>query len=107
MSTPAAGPARRPRAWSLALIVFANLAAMTLRFSATAVVPSMRAEAEIPPDLAAWFTGGVQIGFVAGTVVSVLLGLADRLDGRWLFCGSALTAAAANLAILALSPDSW
>ena len=98
------GPSRR---LSLLLIVVAQVAAMTLWFSATAVVPAMRAEAEIPADLAAWFTGGVQIGFVAGTLTSALLGLADRLDGRRLFCASALVASAANLAILALPPDSW
>lgn len=104
----ATGSALAPsRALSLSLIVAAQVAAMTLWFSATAVVPAMRAEAEIPAALASWFTGGVQIGFVAGTLVSALLGLADRFDGRLLFCGSALTAAAANLAILALPPDSW
>lgn len=95
------------RVRSLALIGIAEVAAMTLWFSATAVVPAMRAEAEIPPALASWFTGGVQIGFVAGTLISALLGLADRFDGRKLFCASALVAAAANLAILALPPDSW
>lgn len=95
------------RTLSLLLIVAANLATMTLWFSATAVVPAMRLEATVPADLAAWFTGGVQIGFVAGTVVSVVFGLSDRIDGRRLFCASALIAAAANLAILGLSPDSW
>jgi len=95
------------RARALTLIVIAQVATMTLWFSATAVVPAMRAEAEIPAALASWFTSGVQIGFVAGTLASALLGLADRLDGRRLFCASGLVAAAANLAILALPPDSW
>jgi len=95
------------RALSMTLVVIAMVATMTMWFSATAVVPAMRAEAHIPAALAAWFTGGVQVGFVAGTLVSAVLGLADRLDGRRLFCASALTAATANLAILALPPDSW
>lgn len=100
-------PPDRSRARSLALIMIAEVATMTLWFSATAVVPAMRAEAHIPADLAAWFTSGVQLGFVAGTLASALLGLADRLDGRLLFCACGLLAAAANLAILALPPDSW
>lgn len=103
-SAPGAAPSR---ALPLTLIVVALVAAMTLWFSATAVVPSMRAEADISPELAAWFTGGVQIGFVAGTLISALLGLADRIEGRRLFCACALTAAAANLSILALPPNSW
>ena len=108
--TPAAPAPAAPapsRLLPLTLIVVANLAAMSLWFSATAVVPAMRLEAEIPPELAAWFTGGVQIGFVAGTLISVVFGLSDRIEGRLLFCASTLTAAAANLAILALPPDSW
>lgn len=97
-------PSRR---LSLALIVAAQVAAMTLWFSATAALPAMRAETAIPDSLASWFTGGVQLGFVVGTLASAFLGLSDRLDGRRLFCASALLAAAANLGILALPPDSW
>lgn len=107
MTANSVSGAASSRATSLTLLVIAEVAAMTLWFSATAVVPAMRAEADIPAALASWFTGGVQIGFVIGTLVSALLGLADRLDGRRLFCASALAASAANLAILALSPDSW
>lgn len=95
------------RAVSLSLIVIAQVAAMTLWFSATAVVPAMRAEVALPEALVSWFTGGVQLGFVVGTLTSAAFGLSDRIDGRYLFCASALTASAANLAILALPPDSW
>jgi MFS family permease len=47
----------------------------------------------------------VQLGFVVGTLVSALLGLADRLDPRRLFMGSALVAAAVNASILLFDPD--
>ncbi|EDP66752.1 major facilitator superfamily MFS_1 [alpha proteobacterium BAL199] len=106
--TPVPAAAVPPsRLFPLTLIVIAQVAAMTLWFSATAVVPAMRAEVAIPAALASWFTGGVQLGFVAGTLVSAFFGLSDRIDGRHLFCASALLASVANLAILALPPDSW
>lgn len=94
------------RARSLIFLMVAQVAVMTLWFSATAVVPAMRTETFIPSWLVSWFTSGVQIGFVAGTLLSAILGLADRIDGRRLFCASALIASAANAAILALPPDS-
>ena len=106
--TPVPAAAVPPsRLFPFTLIVIAQVAAMTLWFSATAVVPAMRAEVAIPAALASWFTGGVQLGFVAGTLVSAFFGLSDRIDGRHLLCASALLASVANLAILALPPDSW
>jgi len=107
MPSPSALPSGAGRKLSLALILVAQVAAMTLWFSATAVVPAMRAEADVPAALASWFTGGVQIGFVAGTLASAVFGLADRVDGRHLFCVATLVAATANLAILGLPVDSW
>ncbi|NQW09075.1 MAG: MFS transporter [Alphaproteobacteria bacterium] len=94
------------RVRSLLMLMVAEVAVMTLWFSVTAVVPAMRSETFIPGWLVSWFTSGVQIGFVAGTLASAVLGLADRIDGRYLFCASALIASAANLAILAVPPDS-
>jgi len=48
----------------------------------------------------------VQAGFVAGTLLSALLGLADRFDPRRLFTISALVACAANALILVVPPSS-
>jgi MFS family permease len=48
----------------------------------------------------------VAVGFVAGTLISALLGLADRFDPRRLFTVSALIAAAANGAVLLVEPTS-
>ena len=84
------------KAWSLTLLAFCEVAAMALWFSASAVLPSLQAEYEIGPTLASLYTSSVQTGFVAGTLLSALLGLADRLDMRHFFMASTVLAAGAN-----------
>lgn len=79
---------------------------MSLWFSASAVVPSLIAEYGLSPQQASMMTSAVQIGFVAGTVTSALLGLADRLDPRRFFMASALVAALANALLLVVAPAS-
>ncbi len=56
---------------------------------------------------AALLTSAVQAGFVAGTLASALLGLADRFDPRRFFAASALTAGAATLLLSQLPPTGW
>ena len=92
------------RAASLGLIAFCEVAAMAVWFSASAVVPALTAEVALPVLNASLFTSAVQGGFVFGTLVSAVLGLADRFDARRLFFASCLVAAAANGAILLLDP---
>ena len=94
------------KAWSLTQLAFCQLAAMALWFSASAVLPSLQAEYEIGPTLASLYTSSVQIGFVAGALLSALLGLADRLDMRRFFMASTLLAAGANAVILVVEPTS-
>jgi len=79
---------------------------MALWFSASAVVPALRAEIDLSPAVASLFTSSVQAGFVVGTLISALLGLADRLDPRRFFMNSAIVAAAANALILIIDPAS-
>lgn len=92
------------RGRALTLLAVANVAAMSLWFSATAVVPALRAQAGLDATTASLFTSAVQAGFVAGTLMSAALNLADRLDPRRFFIGATLVAAAANAAILAVDP---
>lgn len=94
------------RGVSLALIAFCQIAAMALWFSASAVVPALRAEIGLDGLTASLFTSAVQAGFVAGTLISAALGMADRIDPRRFFMASALVAAAANAAILLVDPAS-
>jgi MFS family permease len=92
----------RDRPASLALIVLAQVLALSLWFSGTAAGPAMAREAAVPPGFLAWLTGGVQAGFVLGTLASAVLALPDRIDPRRLIAAACLFGAAANALILAL-----
>ncbi len=79
---------------------------MSLWFSATAVIPALKREVALDAATASLFTSAVQLGFVAGTLTSAVFGLADRLDLRRFFMGSAIVAASANALILLFEPTS-
>lgn len=85
---------------SIALILFGQVSAMTLWFSATAAATALVASGELSGQQAGLLTGAVQLGFVAGTLLSALSGLADRVDPRRLFAAAALCGAVANLSLL-------
>jgi MFS family permease len=91
---------------AVALIAIAQLAAMALWFSASAVVPSLVAEFGLTRAAQALLTTSVQAGFVVGCLISAFLGLADRVEPRRLFAGSALVAAVANALLLTVDPNS-
>ena len=96
-----------PKITALCLLTFCEVAALALWFSATSILPALQTEYEIGPTLASLYTSSVQVGFVAGTLISAILGLADRLDMRRFFMASCLLAAAANAVILVLEPTSY
>jgi MFS family permease len=88
------------RKWrNLTLLAVAELLAMALWFSASAVVPQLTVEWQLTDGQKAWLTMSVQIGFVAGALLSAVLNLADRVPVPRLFAMSALIGAAANTAI--------
>ena len=91
---------------SIALLAACQVMALALWFSATAVVPALRLELALDDTQTSLFTSAVAVGFVAGTLGSAVLGLADRIDPRRFFMASALVAAAANGAILLVEPGS-
>ena len=76
---------------------------MTLWFSASAVVPTLRDEWSLSSTSAAWLTMSVQIGFVAGTFLSAFLNLPDIVNSRRLFAASALLGAGSNAAFAFLA----
>ena len=105
MSSAAESPAR----WrALALVAAAELLGMSLWFSASAVAPALKAEWGLTDSAAAWLTLAVQLGFVAGTLVSAFGNLPDVFATRRLFAVSAWLGAAANagLALFARGPVS-
>ncbi len=92
------------KARSLALLSFAVVAVLALWFSASSVLPSLVEQHALTAFQQSLYTSAVQLGFVAGSLGSALLGLADRLDPRRLFGASAVIAAAANASLLVLEP---
>ncbi len=98
--TPDAAIVRRASPWlMLALLAAGEFLGMTLWFSATAVTPALVAEFRLSTGQAAWLTMAVQGGFVAGTLASAMLNLADRLMARRLFAVGCLAGAVATAAI--------
>ncbi|MBU2713816.1 MFS transporter [Zooshikella harenae] len=92
---------------SIGILILCEVFALTLWFSATAIVPILRSEYQLGDWQASLFSSGVAVGFVIGTLVSALLGLSDRFDPRRFFSVSALVAAACNGSILLVDPTSW
>ena len=93
-------PVTPPRKWrNLTALALAELLAMVLWFSASAVVPQLTIEWGLSGGQASWMTMSVQIGFVCGTLLSAILNLPDRVSSRILVAAGALTGSAFNLAI--------
>ena len=80
----------RSKPGSLIVLSVCEVAVMALWFSASAVIPSLKAEYGLSATQASLFTSAVQVGFVAGAFASAILGLADRVDPRRFFMVSAL-----------------
>ena len=94
---PVAADAEAPGRWrALALLAAAELLGMSPWFSASAVVPALRAEWGLSASGGAWLTLAVQLGFVAGTLVSAIGNLPDVFRTRRFLALSCLAAAAAN-----------
>lgn len=100
------GAETRSKTFSIAIIAFCQVAAMSLWFSASAVLPALIAEFRLTAFSQAALTSAVQLGFVAGCVLSALLGLPDRVDPRRLFSIAAAAGAIANAVLLVVAPSS-
>lgn len=101
-SVPDDGWSRSKRR-SIALLVIAEVAGMSLWFTSSAILPDMAAEAVISPFRQALLSAGVQGGFVVGALAVAISGIADRLDPRRVFAVSAVAAALIN-AVLLVAP---
>ncbi len=84
---------------ALYLISLTEFLAMSVWFSASAVVPALTGAWSLTASGQAWLTMSVHLGFVAGAFVSAVLNLADRIPARRLFSVSSLLAGAATLLI--------
>jgi len=86
---------------ALGLLSLAELLALSLWFSASAVLPALSREWALGDTGRAGLTIAVQLGFIVGTLVAALGNLPDVLPPRALMMWGALAGAAAN-AVLAL-----
>ena len=71
---------------------------MSLWFSASAVAPALQTEWTLSDSQTSWLTLAVQLGFVAGTLLSALLNLPDVISSRRLFTVAAIAGAGVNAA---------
>ena len=83
----------------LTVLAVALVLAMSTWFSTAAVLGQLRDAWGLSRVAASWLTIAVQLGFVAGAVLSAATNLADRLAPRRLILLGTLGAAAANAAI--------
>src|SRR4029077_6474777 len=71
-------------------LAIAELLAMAPWFSASAVAPTLARVWQLSAAGSAWLTISVQMGFVAGALISAIFTLADRLAAPRLGRGSSL-----------------
>src|SRR5437870_13317790 len=90
---------------AITLLLLAELLAMAVWFSASAVAPALSSAWRLDDSGRAWLTMSVQAGFVAGALGSALVNLADRGPAHLLFAWSGVAAAAASTAIAAFAHE--
>lgn len=78
---------------------------MSLWFSGSAVVPALAREWNLSEGAASWLTLSVQLGFVAGTLLSAFLNLPDIISSRHLFTLTAVAGALVNAGFGLLAQD--
>jgi MFS family permease len=83
----------------LIALSLAELLALSLWFSASAVLPALRREWQLGDAGSAGLTIAVQLGFIAGTLASALGNLPDVWSPRLLMAVSATVGALANAAV--------
>ncbi|MCB0226594.1 MAG: MFS transporter, partial [Anaerolineae bacterium] len=84
---------------TILLLALAELLAMGMWFSASAVTPALTAEWHLSSGDAAWLTMSVQIGFVVGAFLSALFNVADVWHPRYVLALGAIFGAMVNALI--------
>lgn len=78
------------------ILAIAELFGTALWFTPNAVLPELMTLWSLAPSDLGWLTGAVQGGFLLGTLIIGLTGLADRLDASRLFAACCLLGALSN-----------
>lgn len=87
------------RWWVLAVLALALVMSMSTWFSASAVLPQLNQLWQLSASTSAWLTIAVQLGFVAGAILSSLFNLADIVPARYVILGGSIGAAVANYSL--------
>lgn len=87
----------------IALIVISQFACTSLWFAGNAVVLELQSFLRLGPEAVGQVTSSVQFGFITGTLVFAMLGIADRYSPSKVFLVSALLGAAANVGVVLLT----
>lgn len=90
---------------ALPVLVLAQFFGTSLWFSFNAAAVDLQAILQLSPGDIGWLTNAVQIGFIAGTLLIALTGLADRYAASRIFFVSCLLGAATNAAFIWLYRD--
>ncbi len=87
----------------VAWIALAQVLAMTLWFSATAVLPALEKQWSLGSAGSAWLTASVQLGFVVGALTFAYFNVPDRVSPRRLSAICAALGATANLMVVVIA----
>lgn len=85
---------------TLILLSIVLVLGMSTWFSASAVIPQLELVWDLTPTTKAWLTIAVQLGFVAGALVSAALNLADLIAPRFVIAGGGIGAGVANILLV-------
>ncbi len=94
----------RPR-HLLPVLVLAQLLGVSPWFAVNAVMGDLQRAQGFSPAAVGTLSAGIQLGFIAGTLVFALTALADRFPARRVFVLSALAAAACTLVAMTRTHD--
>lgn len=85
---------------ALPLLVIAQFLGTSLWFSFNAAAIELQVILDLSASDIGWLTNAVQIGFITGTLLIALTGLADRFAAHRIFCVSCVIGAATNAAFI-------
>lgn len=91
---------KQNRRHALLLISISELFALSLWFSASAILPELTRLWALTPTAQGWMTASVQLGFIFGAFLSSYYALADRFNTRKLFALSAILGAIINILLI-------
>jgi MFS family permease len=90
---------------ALPVLVLAQFFGTSLWFSFNAAAVELQAVLGLSAAEIGWLTNATQIGFIIGTLLMALTGLADRFAASRIFAASCILGAAANAAVVLVYRD--